>query len=391
MLKVSLHVSQLPQRLKSLKNRREPMSLKIDQDVGRFKDIIKGKIKSNLKKLISKGDMIASQGGKIIKIPIHSIDIPHFAFGSKGQGGNGMGDGDVGDPMPGQGKGKGKDGKEAGEGSEEHSFSAEFSPEEVAKLVMEHLELPQLENKGKGAVNTEKNKYNKVANLGPDSLRHNQRTFKEALKRSISSGNYNPDNPYIVPIKADKRFRSYSTKDVPDVNAVIFGIIDVSGSMREEQRKIVQTEMFWIDLLLKYSYTDIESVFIIHDTEAKEVSRDEFFKASSGGGTQIASAYKLVDKIISEKYPYSTWNSYCYQFSDGDNYSNDECAKLLSERLLPNLNQFCYGQVKSQGGSGEYMDFLGSKFADNDKVVLSQIDSPDDILKSIKAFFEKGK
>jgi hypothetical protein len=367
------------------------MSLKIDQDVGRFKDIIKGKIKSNLKKLISKGDMIASQGGKIIKIPIHSIDIPHFAFGSKGQGGNGMGDGDVGDPMPGQGKGKGKDGKEAGEGSEEHSFSAEFSPEEVAKLVMEHLELPQLENKGKGAVNTEKNKYNKVANLGPDSLRHNQRTFKEALKRSISSGNYNPDNPYIVPIKADKRFRSYSTKDVPDVNAVIFGIIDVSGSMREEQRKIVQTEMFWIDLLLKYSYTDIESVFIIHDTEAKEVSRDEFFKASSGGGTQIASAYKLVDKIISEKYPYSTWNSYCYQFSDGDNYSNDECAKLLSERLLPNLNQFCYGQVKSQGGSGEYMDFLGSKFADNDKVVLSQIDSPDDILKSIKAFFEKGK
>jgi len=85
------------------------MSQKIDQDVGRFKDIVKGKVKSNLKKLVSSGDMIGQVGGKIVKIPIHSIDLPRFAFGSRDQGGNGMGDGDIGDPTNGSGKKRAKE------------------------------------------------------------------------------------------------------------------------------------------------------------------------------------------------------------------------------------------------------------------------------------------
>jgi uncharacterized sporulation protein YeaH/YhbH (DUF444 family) len=368
------------------------MSLRIDADRERFSKIVRGKIQSNLKKLVSSGDMIGQVGGKIVKIPIHSIDLPRFAFGSRDQGGNGMGDGDEGDPMPGQGKKKGKGKGEASDGTEEHSFDMEFSAEEMADIMISELELPKLENKGKGKINSEKNKYNKVANLGPDSLRHNQRTFKEALKRNISSGNYNPNDPYVIPIKADKRFRSYSTKEVPDVNAVVIHIADISGSMQEAQRKIIQAEVFWIDLLLTKSYKDIASVFIVHDTEAKEVSREDFFKMSSGGGTQIASAYKLVDEIISTRYPFSDMNNYVFQYSDGDNFStNDDCGTLLTEKILPNVNQFCYGQVKSQGGSGEFIDYLGARFADNEKVVLSQIDSEDDILRSIKDFFERGR
>jgi len=370
------------------------VSFKIGADLDRFKNIVRGKVKSNLKRLVSSGEMIASQGGKVVKIPIHSIDIPRFMFGSKDQGGSGMGDGDVGSPMPGQSKkGKGK-GDQAGEGSEEHGFDIEFSPEELAKIMIEELELPDLQDKGKGSVNTEKSKYNKVANLGPDSLRHNQRTFKEALKREISSGNYNPNNPYIVPIKGDKRYRSYSTKDVPDVNAVALFLKDCSGSMGEDQNKIIKTQVFWIDLLLKHSYKDIETVFIIHDTKAKEVSREDFFKISSGGGTQISSAYEMCAELIDKKYPFSSYNNYVMHWSDGDNFGgndNDDCARLLTERIIPNCNQFCYGQTKSEGGSGEFMDYLGSKFSNNDKVVLSQINNSDDILKSIKEFFERGK
>jgi uncharacterized protein len=371
------------------------MSLRIDADVNRFKDIVRGKVKSNLKKLVSSSDMIGQQGNRIVKIPIHSIDIPRFTFGNRQMGGNGMGDGDAGDPMPGQGqKGKGQGGKEAGEETSEHDLSAEFSQEELAQIITEHLELPKLENKGKGKVNAEKSKYNKVANLGPDSLRHNQRTFKEALKREISSGHYNPNDPYIVPIKADKRFRSYSMKESPEVNTVVIYTMDVSGSMREEQKKIVAAEVFWIDLLLSASYKGIESVFIVHDTEAKEVSREDFFKISSAGGTKISSAYKKCVEIINERYPFADWNVYCFHYSDGDNMGagdNNECAKILTENLIPNCNQFSYGQVKSPGGSGEFIDFLGSKYANNDNVVLSQIDSEDDILKSIKQFFERGK
>lgn len=365
------------------------MSLKIDADVERFKGIVRGRIKSDLKKLVSNSDMIGRVGGKTIKIPIHSIDLPRFMYGGKGQGGGGVG---MGDSLDGQGKGKGKGGDQAGEGTEEHPFDMEFNEEEIAQILIDQLELPNLENKGKGKVNSEKNKYNKISNLGPDSLRHNQRTFKEALKRNISSGSYNPDDPYVIPIKADKRFRSYSTKDMPEINAVAVHVADISGSMGEDQRKIIQAEVFWIDLLLRKAYKDIASVFIVHDTQAKEVSREEFFTASSGGGTQIESAYKLADEILTTRYPFTENNNYLYQYSDGDNYNtNDICGQLLTERILPNVNQFCYGQVKSQGGSGEFIDYLGSKFADNDKMTLCQIDSADDILKSIKSFFEKGR
>jgi hypothetical protein len=130
------------------------MSLRIDADRERFSKIVRGKIQSNLKKLVSSGDMIGQVCGKIVKIPIHSIDLPRFAFGSRDQGGNGMGDGDEGDPMPGQGKKKGKGKGEASDGTEEHSFDMEFSAEEMADIMISELELPKLENKGKGKINS---------------------------------------------------------------------------------------------------------------------------------------------------------------------------------------------------------------------------------------------
>lgn len=370
------------------------MPIRIDSDVNRFKDILKGKVKRDLKKFVSSGNLIGQQGKKKISIPIHTIDLPRFRFGSKGMGGTGMGDGDIGDGM-GQGKGKKPgQGDEAGDETGEHELNAEFSPEELAQIMMEELELPKLEDKGKGKVHSERNKYNKIGHNGSESLRHNKRTYKEALKRQISSGVYNPYDPKIIPIKQDKRYRTSSTIDSPEINTLVVYMMDVSGSMGEEQKHIVEAEVFWIDLLLKASYKDIISCFIVHDTEAKEVEREDFFKMSSSGGTRISSAYKLCADIIQKEYPFSEWNIYPFHFSDGDNYGgtdNEECCNILNERLLPNCNVFGYGQVKSNHGSGEFIEILGSKYAGNDKVTTSQIDSEADILKSIKTFFEKGK
>lgn len=369
------------------------MSLRIDQDVNRFKDIVRGKVKSDLKKFVSSENLIGQQGNKRVKIPLHSIDVPRFIFGSRGAGGTGMGDGDVGDPM-GPGKGKPGKGKEAGEDEGEHSLDAEFSPEELAQIMIEHLELPKLEDKGKGKVHAEKNKYNKVGMQGVESLRHMKRTYKEALKREISSGHYNPDNPKVIPIKSDRRYKTFSTTESPDVNTAIIYMMDCSGSMGDEQKKIVAAEAFWIDLLLSTFYKGIESVFMIHDTEAREVSREDFFKVSSAGGTRISSAYKLCSSIMKERFPFAEWNVYPFHFSDGDNFGgsdNTTCSGILTEEILPNCNVFSYGQVRSNGGSGEFIDYLGSKFSGTDKITLSQIDSSDDILKSIKQFFEKGK
>src|SRR5271170_766936 len=118
------------------------MPIRIDSDINRFKDILRGRVKRDLKKFVSSGNLIGQQGKKRVSIPIHTIDLPRFRFGSKGMGGVGQGDGDVGDGI-GNGKGK-KPGKgdKAGDETGEHDLSAEFSPKELAQIMMEELELP---------------------------------------------------------------------------------------------------------------------------------------------------------------------------------------------------------------------------------------------------------
>lgn len=364
------------------------MSLKINSDLDRFKEILKGKLKENLKKFVSHGSIIGKQGSKIIKIPIHTIDLPRFTYGSRGQGGTGMGDGLDGDPMDGKGKSKGS---KPGEETEEHGI--DLSTDELAKIMIDHLELPNLENKGKGSVQSEKNKYNSISNNGSEGLRHFKRTYKQALKRQISTGSYDPNDPKIIPVRDDKRYKHFSVKETPEVDAVVFNIMDCSGSMEDQQRHMVKSMVFWTDLLLNHTYGDIENVFIIHDTTAKVVSREDFFKISSAGGTKISSAYRTCAELIETEYPHSEYNNYIFAYSDGGNYSgadNDECGDLLINRILPNCNAFSYGQVKSDAG-GDFIDYLGARLSGNDKVNISSIDSEEDLLKTIKLFFEKGK
>lgn len=364
------------------------MSFKIGSDINRFKDIVRGRVKNDLKKFVSVGHMLGKQGKDLIKIPLHSINLPRFTFGRNGGMGQGMGD--IGDPIDGEGKpGKGQ----AGDNDGDHGFETEFSEEELAQILIEHLELPFLENK-KGKILAEKDKLNRISHQGPESLRHNMKSYKQALRREISSGTYNPSNPKIIPIKDDKRYRSYSAKEAPDTNTAVIYMIDCSGSMGDEQRDLVKAEVFWIDLLLKASYKDIESVYMIHDVKAQEVSQEDFFKISTGGGTRISSAYDLCSNIMEKRYPFSDWNVYPMHFTDSDNLSEQDsvhCCKLLKNKILPNCNVFNFGEVKSPNGTGDFTQYLETNFANSESLTISKISGPDDILKSIGEFFKKGK
>lgn len=367
------------------------MSLKIDGDLGRFKDIVRGKVKSGLKKFVAADDMIGQQGGKLIRVPLKYIDLPRFTYGTRNGGGTGQGDGEAGDPVKGGKKGKGQ-GQGAGEEDGEHDFAAEFTPDELAQMMSEELNLPKLEDKGKGKVHAEHNKYNKIGTEGSEGMRHFRRTYMRAMQRTIGEGSYDPLHPVIIPIKHDKRYKTSSTIEAPETNTVAVYMMDVSGSMGEDQKQLVKSMVFWIELLLKRAYKDIESVFIIHDTKAQEVSRDDFYKISTGGGTSISSAYKLYWEIIQKKYPFSEWNIYPFQFSDGDNGGdNDACASLLKDKILPNCNVFSYGQTESAYGSGEFINTLNTNFPANEKLTLVKIDGKDAIMGAIKAFFEKGQ
>ena len=366
----------------------------IKRDHARFRKIVKGKIRENLRKYISQGQQIIPKGNDQFKVPMPSIDIPRFKFGDKSEGGAGQGDGESGDPVEGQ-TGEGEPGQgEAGEGEGNKELEVEMGVDELAKILGEELELPNIEPKGKKQLSSTVDKYTSIGTTGPDSLKHLKRTYKEALKRQMSMGTYDPMDPKVVPIRKDYRFRAADTKIEMENSAVVIYMMDVSGSMGEEQKEIVRTESFWINLWLKSQYKDIEIRYIIHDATAKEVDEDTFFRTRESGGTLISSAFKLCKQIIEEDYSPSEWNIYPFHFSDGDNWSADDtkvCLELLDDFILPNSNMFCYGQVESRYGSGQFYKDLNQRYGnENDNVVLSKIKDKDAILDSIKDFLGKG-
>ncbi len=368
------------------------MALRIDPDHSRFRDIVRGKIKQNLKKYISSGELIGRKGKDLVSIPLPQINVPRFRFGGPNQGGVGQGQGQPGDAVkPGD---PGDDPGKAGDNPGEHAIEVELSLDELAQLLGEELHLPRIEPKGKESLVTEKDRYVGIRRTGPESLRHFKRTFRQALRRQISAGQYDPKRPLIVPVREDKRYRSWRTKAVPQSNAVMIFIMDVSGSMGDEQKEIVRIESFWIDTWLRSQYKGLQSRYIIHDAVAKEVDRDTFFRTRESGGTMISSAYKLAAKMIETHFPPSEWNIYPFHFSDGDNWSVDDtmlCVDILKKEILPRVNLFCYGQVESPYGSGQFLKDLSDQFDEADSVVVSEIKNKDAIMESIRTFLGKGK
>ena len=343
---------------------------------------------------MSNSDLIGRQGGKTVKVPINRIDIPRFRLGSsEGGGGVGQGEGEVGDSI-GQGDPQDGDGPgQAGQDEGAKELEMEVSLEELAEIMAEELELPRIEPKGSKEISTTSVKYSGVRQVGPESLKTFKRTYKEALKRMIATGEYDPENPIIVPRREDHRYRSWSEEQEPVTQAVIIYMMDVSGSMGDEQKEIVRIESFWLDTWLRSQYQGIEARYIIHDATAREVDHHTFFHTRESGGTMISSAYNVCLDIMDTDYPSSEWNIYPFHFSDGDNWSLDDtqqCLKLLSEEIIPRSNMFSYGQVDSPYGSGQFLKDLQAKFGDEDKVALSEIKNREMIYDSIKDFLGKG-
>ncbi len=368
------------------------MGRNIDRDLSRFKNIVRGRLRKDLRRYITHGEMLGRKGREVVSIPVPNISIPHFQHGPKGSGGVGQGEGDVGQPIgrggqPGDGPGQ------AGDAPGRHVREVEVSLDELAEMLGEELELPRIEPKGKDTIKSKKDRYTTVRRTGPESLRHFKRTYKQALKRMIASNDYNIDAPRIIPMREDHIYRSWKSIPDPQANAAVIYVMDVSGSMTDDQKEIVRTESFWIDTWLQKQYDGVQTRYVIHDAVAREVDEDTFYRTRESGGTRISSAYQVARSIIQREFPPDAWNIYCFQFSDGDNWGedNNECIKILTDEIIPHCNLFCYGQVESPYGSGDFIRELRKINEEHENLILSEIGNKDDIYDSIKTFLGKGK
>jgi sporulation protein YhbH len=364
---------------------------RVEIDHNRFRQIVRGRIKKDLHRFITQGEFLTRKGRDVVSVPLPQIRLPQFRFG-RNESGVGMGEGDPGTPLEGDAgsSGGGPGGDQAGE----HVLEVEVSLDDLAKILGEELELPRIEPRGTRRFSAVRDRYTGLRRVGPESLRHFKRTFKESLKRQMIQGTYDPVSPRIVPVRDDRRYRSWNMRLNPESNAVIIYMMDVSGSMGSEQKEIVRIEAFWIDTWLRSQYRNLEVRYIVHDAVAKEVDQHTFYHLRESGGTKISSAYELCTKVIEERYPPSEWNIYPFHFSDGDNWSGkdtEKCVKLLEGELLPRVNMFGYGQVKSAYGTGQFKGDLDEHFKGDERLVTSDIQSRESILDSIREFLGKGR
>ncbi len=154
--------------------------------------------------------------------------------------------------------------------------------------------------------------------------------------------------PYLDPI--DLRFRSRVRVPVPTAKAVMFCLMDVSGSMDESRKDLAKRFFILLYLFLTRHYERIDIVFIRHHTQAQEVDEQNFFHSTETGGTVVSSALVLMEEIARARYPTSEWNIYGAQASDGDNWHHDSgrCRELLASSILPLCRYFAYVQVAEE-------------------------------------------
>jgi uncharacterized protein len=356
---------------------------RIDRDVKRFKQIVRGVVKKDFRKYLTQGELIGRQGKHIVSIPLPQIEIPKFRFGWKEAGGVGQGEGDQGDPI----------GGEAGLEPGEHILEVEVGLDELAAILGEELELPRIQPKGRRTIPLEKVRYSNIRRVGPESLRHFKRTFREALKRQMALGVYDPLNPRIIPVREDRRYRSWHMREVPESNAVVVFCMDVSGSMGDQQKEIVRITAFWIDTWLRSQYKSLEKVYVVHEAFAKEVDEHTFYHLRESGGTKISTAYEVINQVVDTRYPSESWNIYIFHFSDGENGDARDtslCMDMLRKDMIPKLNLFCFGQVRSSYGGGRFKTDIEDAFPGEEKIITSEIRDKDEIYDAIKRFLGKG-
>jgi len=189
-----------------------------------------------------------------------------------------------------------------------------------------------------------------------------------------------------IPLRReDERYRHPETIEEKETNVVVVNIRDVSGSMQETKRELVERTFTPLDWYLTGKYDNAEFVYIAHDAEAWEVERDEFFGIRSGGGTRISSAYELAAGLLDERYPWSEWNRYVFAAGDSENSSNDTEERVIPmmDEIDANLHAYVETQPSGNAISATHAEEVERHFRDSDDVAVAYVQDAADVVDAI--------
>jgi uncharacterized sporulation protein YeaH/YhbH (DUF444 family) len=356
----------------------------------RFLRRYKGQIKDAVGRAIKGRSITDIENGEKVSIPVKDVNEPSFGHAHGGvwevvnPGNQEYLKGDqISRPKGGGGSGRGKAGNS--DQASEDDFIFELSREEFMNYFFEDLELPHMVKTQLTATTEFKQQRAGYTVSGTPSNIHVLRSLRGALGRRLAVGGPNRKRlieaereleelllagapledsrvielkklvhhlhtrllaiPFIDPF--DLRYSNRIKVPKPMTQAVMFCIMDVSGSMDEQRKDTAKRFFILLYLFLKRVYDKIEVVFIRHHTAASEVDENEFFHSRESGGTVVSSALHLLNKILDERYGAGAWNSYVAQASDGDNWDNDSvlCRQLLVNTIMPKVQYYTYVEI----------------------------------------------
>jgi uncharacterized sporulation protein YeaH/YhbH (DUF444 family) len=208
----------------------------------------------------------------------------------------------------------------------------------------------------------------------------------ESVERSTTADRIRREGVEQIPFRReDERYRYPEIIEEREKNVVVVNIRDVSGSMRQKKRELVERTFTPLDWYLQGKYDNAEFVYIAHDAEAWEVEREEFFGIRSGGGTRISSAYELAAERLDEAFPWSDWNRYVFAAGDSENSSNDteENVVPLMKEIDANLHAYVETQPSGNAINATHAEEVDQHFGHNDNVAVAYVSSPEDVTDAI--------